>query len=171
MSTEQCVLKPKVACFWVIKSRVLPRKRLMRQLTNHKAVVCFAGRNHGRSGIAMPAAFSLFVFSFLWIEMSLLGQACVYLHKIYCSWFKKKPSTICQARYITECPFKDHIRWNEISTLFKRYTKVKLVCERFLRFMASACVWFNLEIAPDTWGLARAGRQPKLFQMLPAAED
>ena len=49
------------------------------------AVVCFAGRNHGRSGIAMPAAFSLFVFSFLWIEMSLLGQACVYLHKIYCS--------------------------------------------------------------------------------------
>ena len=135
------------------------------------AVVCFAGRNHGRSGIAMPAAFSLFVFSFLWIEMSLLGQACVYLHKIYCSWFKKKPSTICQARYITECPFKDHIRWNEISTLFKRYTKVKLVCERFLRFMASACVWFNLEIAPDTWGLARAGRQPKLFQMLPAAED
>ena len=106
MSTEQCVLKPKVACFWVIKSRVLPRKRLVRQLTNHKAVVCFAGRNHGRSGIAMPAAFSIFVFSFLWIEMSLLGQACVYLHKIYYSWFKKKPSTICQAWYITEYLFK-----------------------------------------------------------------
>ena len=37
-------------------------------------MVCFAGRNHGRSGIAMPAAFSLFVFSFLWIEMSLLPR-------------------------------------------------------------------------------------------------
>ena len=39
------------------------------------AVVCFAGRNHGRIGIGMPAAFYLFVFNFLWIEMSLLGQA------------------------------------------------------------------------------------------------
>ena len=49
------------------------------------AVVCFAGRIMGEVALPMPAAFSLFVFSFLWIEMSLLGQACVYLHKIYCS--------------------------------------------------------------------------------------
>ena len=39
----------------------------------------------GEVALPMPAAFSLFGFSFLWIEMNLLGQACVYLHKIYCS--------------------------------------------------------------------------------------
>ena len=42
-------------------------------------VVCFAGRMLEEVALPMPAAFSLFVFSFLWIKMSLLGQACVYL--------------------------------------------------------------------------------------------
>ena len=49
------------------------------------AVVCFAGRNHGRSGIAMPAAFSLFIFShFKWLNILVQNEPCLCVRLSVC---------------------------------------------------------------------------------------